>query len=63
MRIGKPIHALGGGARKDHLFEGKQSLCDKYMWGGGREIDLDEADLDEEEVCKKCLRKAGVISA
>ena len=50
--------ALGGGARKDHLFENKESLCGKYLYGGGREVDVDEQSTDDEELCKQCARKA-----
>lgn len=63
IRRGRPTHALGGGARKDHLFTDKTSLCGKYMWGGGREIDPDRIDYEEQsdELCKSCAQEAGIL--
>lgn len=61
MRRGKPVHALGGGARKDHLFEKKTSLCGRYLWGGGSEVEPDEVDANRDELCVRCGREAGVF--
>lgn len=60
MKRGRPIHAQGGGARKDHLFEEDRSLCGSYLWGGGRDVNPDEMENDEDELCQRCARKAGV---
>lgn len=61
MKRGRPTHALGGGARKDHLFEDKRSLCGKYIYGGGREVDPEGLVVDPSEVCKRCARAADNI--
>lgn len=62
MKRGRPVHALGGTPRKDHLFVDKESLCGKWMYGGGREIEPGEAisedALRDDDLCRACLRKA-----
>lgn len=58
MRRGCPSLALGGGAKVDHLFEGKKSICGKYMWGGGYEVDPEDVQYEQGEVCKACCRGA-----
>lgn len=60
MKRARPRLALGGGARKDHLFEDKTSLCGKYTYGGGREVDPEELEYDD-TICKQCARKAGLV--
>ena len=60
LKRGRPTRALGGGARKDHLFQDKRSLCGKYMWGGGHEVSPEDVTEEDEELCKKCARSPEV---
>lgn len=70
MKRARPTTALGGTPRKDHLFEDSRALCGGWMYGGGREVDLEDNQqvtelaqaVDEGEVCTRCARKAGVVS-
>lgn len=63
MKRGRPTNALGGTPRKDHLFEEKRSLCGKWLYGGGREVQPDEVDEDDEDLCKACARKVPGVEA
>lgn len=54
----RPTTAIGGTPTKDHLFDGKRSLCGGWMYGGGYDVDADDVSEDDEELCKRCARKA-----
>lgn len=55
MKRARPVNALGGTPRKDHLFKNGRSLCGNWMYLGGRRVDTE--DIEEEDLCKSCLRK------
>lgn len=61
MKRACPRMAIGGGARIDHLFEDGKSLCGNWMYGSGREVDPEDLEYEEGEICKECAREAGLI--
>jgi len=55
---GKPAKA-----RRWHIFAGSRSLCSKWMYGGAtEEVDPEEDTHRDGDDCKRCCRKAGVLS-
>lgn len=60
MKRARPTNALGGTPRKDHLFgDDKRSLCGSWLYGGGREVDPDVAENDD-DLCQTCAGRAGL---
>lgn len=59
LKRARPTNALGGTPRKDHLFApDKRALCGGWLYGGGREVAAEDVDVEDEDLCKACARKA-----
>ena len=47
-------------ARRYHVFDGKQSLCNSWMFSPPDDPVTDDDEYREGEDCKTCCRKAGL---
>ncbi len=61
LKRGRPIHALGTPAKKDHLFRDNESLCGTYQWSGGRIIDPNGL-TNTTELCEDCFQHADTMT-